>query len=683
MEGFGDRKRAKTKPKTKAKFKRRIKRVRKVKSNNRDLIEKYEEENGTCEQFASPVPNAIYKSRSKSKRRLVSIIQEEQSIETKSKNGEITNTSFWKITNNISSVEEEKVYVTNQNSSYMHTGKSMRREFTSDVQVSNFADRIVEKESEASLQDESDVEKVHSYWKWIKRLMISEAIFIILSVIVAILANEIYESRGNNRLGGDIINGDYDTVKMKKDQWLINLLRCINLMISFVLILIEILSNHLRNKVKADGEIILSNSSVLDRFQKDPLLKSSWDSSNCRNSCLKDIRIRSAIYSPSFIEFILKILIFTITSPPGYDLLFEGTMLGGRFSYTLDGIIMLITLHRLAFIVSIYFLMSKWNKREFRQLMCDFGLDKPDEKSSDSKEKVKSLFNHRYYIFFLKLEVKYYPLRLSMISIMFFIYCSFILSYLEKSFESDFTPTWDKSSKENNFWLSMITMTTVGYGDGYPSTHLGRFILILAVLFGKLIISIVYNFLNEEINFDKYERKAYEIVKDQMEIDATATEPKENQWNSPTATNGFKNQRNGVKVIPKRRSTIVSRIRKRLSHEEILKNRKKSLIGINRKYFYTTIEEKVCITSYQEFFKKLRTQASFVKQLTLNADLCESRFKPLVNTYKIVNKILTPSELSIKRKYKESKLVRNLLMIKNKLNKRKQENAPISENSLA
>lgn len=40
-------------------------------------------------------------------------------------------------------------------------------------------------------------------------------------------------------------------------------------------------------------------------------------------------------------------------------------------------------------------------------------------------------------------------------------------------------------------WLIIITMTTVGFGEGYPSTHLGRFIGVIACIIGMLLVSLM------------------------------------------------------------------------------------------------------------------------------------------------------------------------------------------------
>ena len=41
----------------------------------------------------------------------------------------------------------------------------------------------------------------------------------------------------------------------------------------------------------------------------------------------------------------------------------------------------------------------------------------------------------------------------------------------------------------NAFWLVIITMTTVGYGDIVPRTHVGRFINMFACVMGTFLIS--------------------------------------------------------------------------------------------------------------------------------------------------------------------------------------------------
>jgi len=42
---------------------------------------------------------------------------------------------------------------------------------------------------------------------------------------------------------------------------------------------------------------------------------------------------------------------------------------------------------------------------------------------------------------------------------------------------------------ENGMWLIIVTMTTVGYGDMFPQTHLGRVLATMACIVGVFLLS--------------------------------------------------------------------------------------------------------------------------------------------------------------------------------------------------
>lgn len=43
----------------------------------------------------------------------------------------------------------------------------------------------------------------------------------------------------------------------------------------------------------------------------------------------------------------------------------------------------------------------------------------------------------------------------------------------------------------NAIWLTVITITTVGYGDVYPHTNIGRCIIMFAAIYGSFLLSFV------------------------------------------------------------------------------------------------------------------------------------------------------------------------------------------------
>lgn len=63
--------------------------------------------------------------------------------------------------------------------------------------------------------------------------------------------------------------------------------------------------------------------------------------------------------------------------------------------------------------------------------------------------------------------------------------------------------TNDISSFENALWLTIITMTTVGYGDFYPRTIFGRIIDVILVVWGTFIVSLMVVVLTNTLNMDQ------------------------------------------------------------------------------------------------------------------------------------------------------------------------------------
>lgn len=95
------------------------------------------------------------------------------------------------------------------------------------------------------------------------------------------------------------------------------------------------------------------------------------------------------------------------------------------------------------------------------------------------------------------------------------IFCVFSTSYILKIIEG---PFFDGSKEkrfnnyttiENCIWTVLVTMTTVGYGDLYPSSNYGRFLLLFSAVVGTILISLVIITLQQQFQFNPTEDNAY------------------------------------------------------------------------------------------------------------------------------------------------------------------------------
>ena len=62
----------------------------------------------------------------------------------------------------------------------------------------------------------------------------------------------------------------------------------------------------------------------------------------------------------------------------------------------------------------------------------------------------------------------------------------------------------------NGMWCGVVTMTTVGFGDFYPSTHLGRLIGIAGCFIGTFLVSLMVLSLTVTLEFTSEEEARFE-----------------------------------------------------------------------------------------------------------------------------------------------------------------------------
>lgn len=77
----------------------------------------------------------------------------------------------------------------------------------------------------------------------------------------------------------------------------------------------------------------------------------------------------------------------------------------------------------------------------------------------------------------------------------------------------------------NTIWNVLVTMTTVGYGDYYPKTNMGRIIGMIIAFWGVFIVSLFVVSLSNLFEFTPGEDKAFDLndrlhAKDMLRIEA-------------------------------------------------------------------------------------------------------------------------------------------------------------------
>ena len=64
----------------------------------------------------------------------------------------------------------------------------------------------------------------------------------------------------------------------------------------------------------------------------------------------------------------------------------------------------------------------------------------------------------------------------------------------------------------NALWLILITTTTVGYGDYFPQTPLGRIIILFVAIWGTLIVSIMLVVVTNTLSMENSEIRTAKIL---------------------------------------------------------------------------------------------------------------------------------------------------------------------------
>jgi len=109
--------------------------------------------------------------------------------------------------------------------------------------------------------------------------------------------------------------------------------------------------------------------------------------------------------------------------------------------------------------------------------------------------------------FSLKCYLNQYPLF--MLFFFFIIPGILIFGSIMRIFERPMhMPSLDYDYAGNAYWNSIITMMTVGFGDVYPVTTLGRFIVAMSAIYGGVILSFTFVSLGSILQLQPNEKNA-------------------------------------------------------------------------------------------------------------------------------------------------------------------------------
>ncbi len=243
-----------------------------------------------------------------------------------------------------------------------------------------------------------------------------------------------------------------------------NMLRCINMICSFTVC--GILVMRYINEIK-----LLKNDVILSKYD--------------------------GLYSSGLLKYlILEILVCGVFYPPYMNIIYSGVMLGSNYVYNLNSIFSIIIMTKIYVVVRIMTYLSRWNTDIARAICNRYNV-------------------HLTLKLAFKSEMKKRPaIILTILFMVFMVLMGFALRTFEYGIITHADTRKIKGNNDLNllsncFWLILVTMTTVGYGDYYPRSHLGRFIGVLACIIGMLILSMVVVSLSVIIDFTENEKKAY------------------------------------------------------------------------------------------------------------------------------------------------------------------------------
>ena len=208
---------------------------------------------------------------------------------------------------------------------------------------------------------------------------------------------------------------------------------------------------------------------------------------------ISDTVVSSGLYKP----LVLEILLHCVCSPPGFDYFFSLNTLGYTITYSLDDIITFFIVLRLYTLLRLFGHHSAYTQTT-AETIC--------ERNGESASTVFALKSFIQDSPFIGIGVVFFSLSL------FSAVCLRIAERPEKFYPvGGETPSMIQTLADS-LWVIYFTTTTVGYGNIYPVTHMGRLTCILACIFGNMYLGMLVVAIHQKMEHSDNENLAYSWI---------------------------------------------------------------------------------------------------------------------------------------------------------------------------